>query len=129
MRKRLLLSLLVVGVIAVLYVATWVGGPRAYRRDFEKFAAEAHRRAVEMDKDWERAKISAAGGMHPRMKIASPTGPHTQIEWCIPLFPGLLPVNSSYSVGPLWGDSGTKLIWYNGFRTGFICWCGEFRKD
>jgi len=124
MRNRLLL---VVGVFAVLYVATWVGGARGYRRDFEKFAAEAHRYLVEEDKKWE--KIGAAGGMRPHMKLASPTGPHTKVEWCMPLFPGLLLVNSSYSAGPLWGEGGTKLIWYNGFRTGFICWCGEFWKD
>lgn len=44
-------------------------------------------------------------------------GPHTGVEWRLPILPGVLLVDSYWALGPMCAASHVKVVMYYGFGT------------
>ncbi len=118
MRKRTILLGIVVLFLTPLYLATWTGGTRAHRRELYNQVAPLHTVLLQQEAE------EAPRGLRAHVEGPLLPSPLIQVNWSVPMLPGVLLVNSGYRLAPLSGEGGTKLLWYNGYRTGFIGWAG-----
>lgn len=104
---------LAVVTVAVLYIATWVGGPGAHERQLANDATALYAQAEAHEKGLVCEHVQL-GGPAPR-RITLEGGPKTRVNWCVPILPGILVSDSYYVVGPLYGQGGVSIILYYGF--------------
>ena len=91
-----------------LYVVTWIGGTCVYAHDMHVRALDRHAHLVSLQRHYEEQN-----GDRLSRSLAFKDGPRTSLHWSVPLLPGVLLVSSDYSIGPLDGDGGPRLvIWY-----------------
>lgn len=99
--------------IVVAYLITWVGGWFAHQREMSVLARQLYKSAEASNAkelEWERE------GLEEAMPIKLlPNGPKAGMNWCFPLLPGVLVVDCSYVVGPLFGKGTTKIVLFYGF--------------
>ena len=101
-------------VVAVLYAITWVGGCVSHQRSLSARArhlyedAQVRERAV-------AAQYKQEGGIYQPRRITRDGGPIASVNWCFPLLPAILVVDSYYVVGPLYGRGGVSIILFYGF--------------
>lgn len=105
-------SLLMVMLLVALYLATWIGGAQSHRQALRARAQECSDRGVTWNV--ERGRQAAAGGRTYVPSRFRKGGPSAEVAWSFPAFPGILMVNSSCHVTPLWGEGGVKLVLYYG---------------
>lgn len=84
--------LLLLGVLTFLYGATWVGGWLSHSAAIQAQA-----------RHW-----SANANVHPG-------GPRFGVNWCVPVVPGVVLVDSYCDVGPMNGCGGEKVVVWYGF--------------
>jgi hypothetical protein len=110
-------------VLILLYALTWIDGSACYRRELQAQCNAEYTAAIAS-----KTKLLAAEPETPMAFLFSvrPGGPLVAVHWSVPILPGVLMVNSEYSLGPMMAEGGPKLIWYNGARTGFICWAWRY---
>jgi hypothetical protein len=107
-------------LIATLYLLTWIGGwishARQLQTDSDARWKYLHRRLYEDDLE-QGKKVDEAVLSH----YVHPEGPTSWVSWCVPILPGLLLADSGYTVGPLSGRGGGKLVLYYGFGSIELC--------
>jgi hypothetical protein len=108
-------------VYLVLYVATGIGG---YRSQAQQLRAEAEAgcqqyKQMQWLREGEEAEreVMRQRGLEPprRSPHLDNLRPKYRIAWCVPVLPGILLVDSSYSLEQRLISSGTKLVFYYGF--------------
>lgn len=104
--------------VIVLYLATWVGGwithSLAVKSDARRMWEEAHERRRRMTEAYQKEGLALPPSTSDPLLEG---GPHAGVNWCVPLLPGVLLLDSSYVVAPLWGEGGVKVVLYYGFGT------------
>ncbi len=105
MRKKWLL----IGSAIALYVLTWLLGPAGHARELQE---QAQRLWSEADAS-NRFMSEFGGGYYQLI----PNGPHTKVNWCVPVLPGLMLANSEYHIARLYGAGGYKLVLFYGYGT------------
>jgi hypothetical protein len=107
-------------IVAALYLLTWLGG----------WIAHAHELRVFSDDYWSYldGKLQVAmveqrkqRDEFPRTYQVYESGPRSWVRWCLPILPGILLVDSGYSVGPLHARAGIKLVVYYGVGSSELC--------
>lgn len=102
----------IISIIIVAYLVTWIGGWYAHQREMSALAQRLYKGAEANNAqqiEWER---EGRGKAMP-IKLL-PGGPKAGVNWCFPLLPGVLVVNSSYVVGPIFGKGTTKIVLFYG---------------
>jgi hypothetical protein len=98
--------------IAALYLVTWVGGCVQHSHDLESASWDRCRAAERSNlRQSEQAKVE---GQMPHLVELRKDGPATNVNWCIPLLPGVLLIDSDSVIGPLCGNGGAKIVLYYG---------------
>jgi hypothetical protein len=105
--------------VVLLYAATWLGGRSSHARDLETAAWAKHRRAQE--RNAEELAQEPPGSEVPVYLRLREGGPVTSLNWCIPLLPGVLLVDSDEVIGPLYGRGGVKIVLYYGTGSWVVC--------
>lgn len=98
-RRRLLWLL-----VLLLYAITWVGGWITHARDLKTSALARYRMAEQRNVEWmatnpDREKL-------PIFLALREGGPATGVDWCVPILPAILLVDSYSVLGPLKGRGG-----------------------
>lgn len=64
-------------------------------------------------------------GARPKAIGLHPGGPRYGVSWCFPVLPGVLLADSHYTLGPLGGRGGVKVVLYYGVGSTGLCtlWC------
>jgi hypothetical protein len=116
-RRRLIFWL----SILVLYVITWIGGVADHARELDADTRARYRRAA----DGEEAEWAFQRAMHGGGKTFSsalrPGGPISGVNWSVPILPGVLLVDSYYSLGPNYSQGHAKIVLYYGLGTVTVC--------
>jgi hypothetical protein len=112
-RKRLLWLLI------LLYAVTWVGGWITYVRDVDASTWASYRNAQKRNTEWQAAE--PPGAEVPIYLELREGGPAAGVDWCLPVFPGVLLADSYQVLGPLNGRGGAKLVLYYGTGTVVVC--------
>lgn len=115
-KKRLIVSLIV-----ILYAWTWAGGWFSHAIQLRDHAESSYRRAELRIQEQERA-LAEAGEKVSGWARAHKAGPYSGVSWCLPILPGVFLADSYYSVGPLHGRGGVKIVLYYGFGSTELCW-------
>lgn len=97
----------IIVALAILYVHTWIGGRRAHEQEMATRVASYYSAAVERN-----AELSSLG-LPPLYRLRA-GGPKSTVDWCVPILPGVLLTESSYTVGPLYAQGGQKVVIYYG---------------
>src|SRR5271163_1181030 len=107
-RKKLFACILV-----VLYAVTWIGGRDSHTRQLQDQAEEIYRNGELRNQ--EMIALAEMTGMkyHPYCELRK-GGPVSEVDWCVPLLPGVLLTHSAYFVGPLAAKGGYKIVLYYG---------------
>jgi hypothetical protein len=116
-RKKVLL-----GILALLYGGTWFGGWTSHAESLRERADATYH-----DVEWRNQEAAAWAkrmGATPYQIEIHDGGPILHIDWCVPLVPGILLSHSDYSVGPLIGCGGFKIVLYYGFGSTELCMWG-----
>jgi len=115
--KRKIISI----VVFLLFVITWLGGHRTHSINLQKHAAQLYVGALFKNK--EMSDVARSEGLEepPPIKLRK-DGPKSKVKWSIPVFPGILLVNSYYVNGTLYAEGGTKIILYYGISSRVICY-------
>ena len=113
-RSRKRKPMIVFGVMIAAFAWTWLAGPGRYARDLEDRARRTWKAGLEMEEQIHQKE--AEEGL-PSRKIVFPGGPYTEVRWCYPILPFVLLADSRYSIGPLWGKTGVKIVIFYGFST------------
>ncbi len=103
----------IITVIIAAYLVTWIGGWFAHQREMSVLAQRLYNDAERTNAkfiEWER---QGAGKVKPIELL--PGGPKAGVNWCFPILPGVLVVDSSYVVGPIFGKGTTKIVLFYGF--------------
>ncbi len=107
-------SKLFAAVVPILYAVTWIGG---YFSHVQELAAEA---AINY------AYVQKVNAERDAGIALNADGPHTGINWCVPVLPGVLIVDSYSINGPLAGRGSSKLVLFYGFGSFVLdewnCW-------
>jgi len=106
-----------VGVIIVaLYAVTWIGGWAMHDHEVKALAQRLYDDANQHNREIEQA--FRAEGVEGDWGITlREGGPAANVNWCIPILPGVLIADSYYVIAPLWGQGGVKVVVYYGFGT------------
>jgi len=109
-RKKLIACILV-----PLYLGTWIGGWISHAHDL--------RGRAEIDYRWfERRNLERqADGLDYHPIRLNPDGPSSSVNWCIPVLPGVLLVDSEISSGPMAARGGVKIVLYYGVGSMELC--------
>jgi hypothetical protein len=119
-RRRLIGFL---SVYLVLYVATGIGGFRSHARQLQDKTESQYR---QFEQRFQKAKEEArwVDGIpldDPYRWYLHKNGPRSEVNWCVPVAPGLLVADSYSSVGPTVAKGGYKLVLYYGFGSAEFC--------
>jgi hypothetical protein len=101
-------------VLAALYVHTFVAGRNAHQREMRAKAERLYARAARLEVDEANWNRELGHPVSARSTRLHPRGPSSGVDWCVPILPGVLLANSYYSVGPLNGSGGQKIVVYYG---------------
>ena len=101
--------------ILLLYAVTWVGGWITHARDLESSARATYQRGQELNAEW-----PADGPVESHIELRE-GGPATGVNWCIPLLPGVLLVDSYEVLGPLAARDTGKIVIYYGIGSFEVC--------
>src|SRR5262245_20327381 len=113
-RRRLLW-----GFVLLLYAVTWCGGWITHARDLESSARARYQRGQELSAEWQaRGPVDAQKPYYIKLREG---GPDTGINWCIPLLPGVLLVDSYEELGPLAARDTGKIVIYYGIGSFEVC--------
>lgn len=106
---------LVLLCVFVGYVATWLFAPSFARKACETRAKRLYSEAVVFQAD--QKKMWSESGRDPSQMrpIVTPGGPHVDIGFAFPVLPGILLLNNSYGIGPLYGRGQVSVFLYYGF--------------
>jgi hypothetical protein len=96
-----------------LYVVTWIGGYYSHSDSLNRETQRLYEAAQKSDAEY--AALAAKEGSAPLRPQAHKDGPKYGVSWCAPVLPGVLIADSYYSVGPLYGRGGVKIVIYYGF--------------
>ena len=103
--------------VVTLYAITWIGGWITHARDMQCYVRRMYDNAQLRDREkaelLQKAGLTVEDTAHKYLK----DGPKSGVDWCIPILPGVLLLNSWYVVGPLWGKGGVKVVLYYGLGT------------
>ena len=105
--------------VVVLYVATWTFGWREHSREINARAKQLWITANQRNEKY--AQLAAKTGEHFWPVELNAGGPRAGVNWCIPILPGLLIVDSEYVVGPLYARGGIKLVLFYGLGSKELC--------
>lgn len=105
-------------LVLVLYLATWVGGWKSHAEQMKE-TAEAKYKAIELSNQ-QLAEEDREFGIQQR-PIPLHSRPHWGVSWCVPLLPGVLLTDSYFSVSPMGGRGGVKVVIYYGFNSTELC--------
>lgn len=98
---------------SALYVITWIGGYYSHSASLKRQTQILYDNAKKADA--EKAAFAAKEGTAPPRAQAYEDGPRSVVNWCFPVFPGVLVADSAYRVGPLYGRGGFKIVIFYGF--------------
>jgi hypothetical protein len=113
--RRKLRAKVIAGVVTVLYLVTWFGGCERYSLDLRAKDHDWYHACEERNaKSIQEAALTGEG---PYLIELYPEGPQTRVNWCVPVLPGLLLVDSDSVIGPMAGNGGAKLVLYYGAGT------------
>ena len=107
-KRRILIT------VVAAYLVTWVGGWIAHVREMENLARQKYSRA-----EVHNAEAIEAERLNPIVDRAypielRPEGPASDVNWCLPLLPGVLLADSAYFVAPMYAKGTTKIVVYYG---------------
>jgi len=106
-------------VLVALYLLTWVGGWSSHAEQLRAEAGATYRHAEHL-KQGEAGNVREDGGEYRTIRLHA-DGPHAGVSWCIPVLPGILLADSYYSLGPLGGRGGLKIVLYYGAGSEELC--------
>ena len=101
-------------IVILLYAGTWVGGWHSHATQLQSSAQKLYHEAREEEAS-KKAFWREKGFSESPESVIRPQGPKTDISWSLPILPGILIADSSFSIGPLWGEGGIKIVIYYGF--------------
>jgi hypothetical protein len=100
-------------IMLLLYAITWLGGMTEHARDLAAMTQIWYRCGIESESA-ERRDKTFGSSFHP-------DGPMSGVYWSIPLLPGILLVDSYYSLGPIYSRGSAKIVLYYGVGTVTVC--------
>jgi len=113
-RKKLLACILV-----PLYVSTWIGGWISHAQELRARAQTQYNSFEQLNREMNAGSGGAATDRdHVKLRKG---GPATYVDWCIPVLPGVLLVDSGSTFGPDCGWGGLKIVLYYGFGSKELC--------
>lgn len=104
---------LIAGLVLMLYLLTWVGGPSSHRREIESRAQQYWENGAAKNRQMQQ--FASEHGQHYEPIELLPGGPRAWVNRCFPVLPGVLLADSGYQVGRLWGKGGWKIVVFYGF--------------
>jgi hypothetical protein len=122
MRRRWLLAI----IVALLYLATWVGGWITHARQWKAQEQALWERGEQRVREKEEMALKLGGpAVAAEVKEYNkmthwPDGPKGGVNWCVPLLPGVLLSSTELSVGPLAGCGDLNLVVYYGFGAAIV---------
>ncbi len=105
MRAKWVIAVLVVA----FYLLTWIRGPAEHKRELIERAKRLWAEADANNQDQGRQGVD--------LYDLLPDGPRTQVNWCVPVMPGLMLANSEYHIARLYAAGGCKVVLFYGFGT------------
>lgn len=99
-------------IVLLLYAITWIGGYVSHRHAIRVDAQQRYDDAQKRERE-EAAWYAQTGSEQPD-RITRDGGPIANVNWCFPVFPGVLVADSYYVVGPLYGRGGVSIVIYYG---------------
>src|SRR5262245_39233535 len=88
-------------VLVPLYAVTWVGGWMSHAQQLKDHAEAAYQAAQQNEREEEaEARLE---GLQIRPSKLHAGGPRYAVNWCVPVFPGVLLADSYSSTGPMYG--------------------------
>ncbi len=109
----------VICFISITYAWTWCGGYLYHHKEISNQALNIHSSAINDHIEF-KEKCKKFGLEEPENDIYKrihKKGPSAVVNWCVPVFPGILIANSYYIIGPLWELGGVKVVLFYGFGT------------
>lgn len=99
--------------ILLAYMLTWVFGWRSHSSELSERAGRLWLSAKQSNQEQALLEARDGGTVYPIEIHAN--GPRTNVKWCFPVLPGILLADSGYSIGPLYGQGGKKIVVFYGF--------------
>lgn len=98
----------ILGIVVALYLLTWIYGPAEHARELKDRASRL----------WAVADLTnrsdIESGFEGTYELV-PGGPRTNVNWCVPVMPGLMLANSEYHIARLYATGGYKVVLFYGF--------------
>jgi hypothetical protein len=94
-----------------LYILTWLYGPADHARELTNRAQRLWSEAAATN---ERMRAPSVPGEDIDVIEIFKDGPRASVDWCIPILPCVMLANSGYSIGPVYGRGGVKIILFYG---------------
>lgn len=104
--------------IILLYFWTWFSGKAYHEKEVSDSAQISYKKAIKIhDKLKEVSREYSQKEPEDIYEIIHKEGSSSGVEWCFPIFPGVLIADSYKIIGPLWGSGGIKIVLFYGFGT------------
>lgn len=109
-------------IIVLLYAATWVGGWVTHDREltaranlmYQIAAKRIQSEIAEFQKCEDKALVKEFVDSHTHMLDRN--GPKAQVNWCVPILPGVLLSSTDVVLGPMKGGGDHNIVLFDGFR-------------
>jgi hypothetical protein len=88
---------------------TWIRGPAEHERELRERAKRLWADAEAINQEY----VQQGGELYDLL----PNGPRTQVNWCVPVMPGLMLANSEYHIARLYAAGGYNVVLFYGFGT------------
>ena len=103
------------------YVVTGLFAPPFARRACELRAQRLYSEAVADQESHRRMMIEDGRDPSALHAIVTPGGPHVETGFAIPVLPGVLLLNNSYGIGPLYGRGQVSFFLFYGLGVFRLC--------
>jgi len=97
------------------YVVTWLFAPPLARTACESHAARLYAEAVADQEKMKKVAVEIGRDPEALRPIVGSDSPQVKTGFVIPILPGILLMNNSYVVGPLYGKGQVTFFLYYGF--------------
>jgi hypothetical protein len=117
------------GVLALMYVGTWIGGWISHAQDLsQRLSHQAEKSCRNAEhRNQESVNEENKAGIEPFLIMLHEGGPITRV-WCVPLLPGILWEHWESSTGPLGGGGGNTVVFYYVFGSTELYRFGGWRN-
>ena len=108
--KRVIFFLIISG-----YIVIWVIAPYMARKSCADRANRMYAQGLKNQEEFKKLTIKYGQDPNELRPMVNPNSPRVETGLVLPILPGVLLLNNSYNIGPLWGNGQISIFLFYGF--------------